>query len=78
MKLRLVWITALGALALAACAGPPVGEAAPAATGDSSTESPAEWSGNTRGVPADYPTIQAAVDAADPGDLILIDRGIYR
>jgi hypothetical protein len=29
-------------------------------------------------VPADYPTIQAAVDAADPGDLVLIERGIYR
>jgi len=29
-------------------------------------------------VPQDYPTIQAAVDAAGPGDLILIDRGTYR
>ncbi|HSK06128.1 MAG TPA: right-handed parallel beta-helix repeat-containing protein, partial [Acidimicrobiia bacterium] len=36
------------------------------------------WSGGTRLVPQDYPTIQAAVDAAAPGDLILIDRGIYR
>jgi hypothetical protein len=32
----------------------------------------------TRLVPQDYPTIQAAVDAADPGDLVLIDRGTYR
>lgn len=32
----------------------------------------------TRNVPADYPTIQAAVDAAEPGDLILIDRGVYK
>jgi hypothetical protein len=28
-------------------------------------------------VPAAYPTIQAAVDAATPGDLILIDAGTY-
>jgi hypothetical protein len=67
-----------GALAMTACAGPPSGEAAPAATGDTSTDSPDEWSGNTRNVPADYPTIQAAVDAAAPGDLVLIDVGVYR
>jgi hypothetical protein len=36
-----------------------------------------EWSGETRLVPQDYPTIQSAVDAADPGDLVLIDRGVY-
>lgn len=28
-------------------------------------------------VTADYPTIQAAVDAASPGDVILVDKGIY-
>ena len=28
-------------------------------------------------VPADYDTIQAAVDSAAPGDLVLIDEGIY-
>lgn len=65
-------------MALAACAGPPVGEASPAATGDTSTDSPSEWTGITRRVPSVYPTIQAAVDASDPGDLVLIDRGIYR
>jgi plastocyanin len=32
----------------------------------------------TRRVPQDYTTIQSAVDAAAPGDLILIDRGVYR
>lgn len=29
-------------------------------------------------VPADYPTIQAAVDEARPGDLVLIAPGVYR
>lgn len=28
-------------------------------------------------VPQDQPTIQAAVDASSPGDLILIDKGVY-
>jgi hypothetical protein len=62
---------------LAACAGPPVGDPSPAALGDPTTDSPSEWTGETRLVPQDYPTIQAAVDAADPGDLVLIDRGVY-
>jgi plastocyanin len=33
--------------------------------------------GVTRAVPADYATIQAAVDAADPGDLVLVAPGLY-
>jgi hypothetical protein len=31
----------------------------------------------THNVPADYDTIQAAVDAAAPGELVLIDEGVY-
>src|SRR6185437_3076020 len=34
--------------------------------------------GAVRRVPSAYPTIQSAVDAADPGDLVLVDRGVYR
>jgi len=75
---RLALVASLAVLFIAACAGPPEGDASPAATGDPSTESPAEWSGNIRHVPGDYATIQAAVDAADPGDLVLIDRGVYK
>ncbi len=74
---RLVPLLALLLVVLAGCAGPPTGDASPAATGDSSTEAPAVWSGTTRAVPADYQTIQAAVDAAEPGDLILISPGVY-
>lgn len=33
--------------------------------------------GRTLNVPADYATIQAAVDAAKPGDLVLVAPGVY-
>lgn len=45
---------------------------------DDDREAVATWSGTTRTVPDDHPTIQAAVDAANPGDLILIGPGVYR
>ncbi len=43
-----------------------------------SVDAPSDWSGQTRAVPADYPTIQSAVDAAEPGDLVLVQPGTYR
>ena len=36
-----------------------------------------KFSGDVRYVPLVYETIQDAVDASNPGDLVLIDRGIY-
>ena len=47
--------------------GPPVTESAPTTTEPAAAIA----------VPADYATIQAAVDAAAPGDLILISPGTY-
>ncbi|MFQ5654784.1 MAG: right-handed parallel beta-helix repeat-containing protein, partial [Planctomycetota bacterium] len=38
---------------------------------------PAAASGATRQVPADFPTIQAAIDAAADGDTVLVAPGIY-
>ncbi|MCI0677449.1 MAG: right-handed parallel beta-helix repeat-containing protein [Actinobacteria bacterium] len=72
-----LWLSA-GVVLLTACAGVDTTPASPAAMGDPTTGSPSEWTGVTRHVPSEYPTIQAAVDAADPGDLVLVDRGVYR
>lgn len=56
-----------------------VGDVTDSASAVGATSSaPAEWTGVTRHVPDDYPTIQSAVDAADPGDLILIQPGVYK
>jgi len=51
---------------------------APAPAPDPTVDVAAKASGNTVRVPADYPTIQKAVDASQPGDLILISPGVYR
>lgn len=37
----------------------------------------AQWSGNTITVPTDSPTIQEAVDVAQPGDMVFIEPGVY-
>lgn len=52
--------------------------ASAAAQGVADSAAPAEWSGVVRHVPTDYPTIQSAVDSADPGDLVLVEPGVYR
>ena len=63
-----------GALVLAACGGDddtaePDGGRDTSGTGDAGAA--------TLRVPGDHDTIQAAVDAAQPGDLILIEPGVY-
>ncbi|HEY8527084.1 MAG TPA: right-handed parallel beta-helix repeat-containing protein [Acidimicrobiales bacterium] len=68
---RLVATVAAAALALAACGGDD-------GSGDGDGQADG---GNDQGatlrVPDDHETIQAAVDAAEPGDLILISPGVY-
>jgi plastocyanin len=50
-----------------------VGDVAFQAAGEDAPDQPVtEWTGVTREVPDEHPTIQNAVDAADPGDLVLI------
>ena len=59
---------------------PDVTEAPEATEAPDATESPDVTeapSDGVRRVPSDYPTIQEAVDAAVPGDLVLIDPGVY-
>jgi plastocyanin len=51
--------------------GPVIG--APSAGGGPTASGP-----RVRAVPAEYPTIQRAVDAAAPGDVVLVSPGIYR
>lgn len=56
-----------------------VGDEADAAdVAGADTEAPSEWTGDTLRVPEDYPTIQSAVDAAEPSDLVLVGPGVYR
>lgn len=63
---------------LAACGGDDAGggTGAPATTGTSAATAPSRPAGVLR-VPEDHPTIQAALDASVPGDLVLIGAGTY-
>lgn len=46
--------------------------------GGEASDGSSEGGGSTITVPGDHETIQAAVDAAEPGDLILISPGVYK
>jgi hypothetical protein len=52
--------------------------ASAAAQGIAESAAPIAWSGITIQVPEDAPTVQAAVDRSQPGDMILIGPGRYR
>ncbi len=73
---------AAGALAaslhLAACGPSPSGDAAALAASSAAPKGRVLRVGRWRGVPGTHATIQAAVDAASPGDWILVGPGVYR
>ncbi len=66
---RAAVIAALALGAAGAVTGPAAASTEPAGEGPGG--------GAVLAVPADYPTIQAAVDAAAPGDLVLVSPGRY-
>jgi hypothetical protein len=68
MDRRLCGVAAVGALALAAGISPATGQAA---------GPKALLVGTFKGMAGQYTTIQAAVDAAQPGDWVLIAPGVY-
>jgi Right handed beta helix region/Phospholipase_D-nuclease N-terminal len=79
---RYLWLTAYLLLALgllAGCAGTTTQMISPGPVPTDQINLPALPPGvpTTLHVPADYPTIQAAVDAAQPGQIILIAPNVY-
>lgn len=68
-RIRLLSLPALATLALLAGA---------CGDGGGDDEGGAGGDGSTIEVPGDHGTIQEAVDAAEPGDLILVAPGVYR
>ncbi len=68
-RVSVLVLAMVGALAMvAACSSDP---------GAQPTEEVSAPTGTVIAVPADQPTVQAAVDEAEPGDLILVSPGIY-
>jgi pectin methylesterase-like acyl-CoA thioesterase len=74
MTRRLLAALLIGGLALASCGDD--GDDG-ASDGSGQPDEGSDAGGATLGVPGDHDTIQAAVDAAEPGDLILVEPGVY-
>ncbi len=74
-RLLMASIATIAALALVATA---CGGDDDSSDGGSATTASDSSGGTTIKVPGDHPTIQEAVDAAQPGDLVLIEPGVYK
>ena len=73
----LVSITLFGLVGFAACGGDSDSADGGNAAGDTTDSSTAVDTTSTLRVPDDHRTIQAAVDAAEPGSLVLVAPGTY-
>ncbi|ADB50708.1 hypothetical protein Cwoe_2283 [Conexibacter woesei DSM 14684] len=86
MRRTLPLIACVAALLLGGCGGgdddtsssTAASGTSPAATSPGGAQPSGEASGRILRVPSSYPTIQRAVDASRPGDLVLIAPGTYR
>lgn len=76
MKRAMILLMSLCLVVTAACGESQDDSATSGADGQRS-DTTAEPTQNVLRVPGDYPTIQAAVDASQPGDLVLIAAGVY-